>query len=453
MGIKDLIAATAPAAVLIGLAGTALPAAAASPLDKIDHFVIIYLENRSFDSMFGSFPGADGLAQAGSAAIQTDRNGKPYETLPPVINTNLTPPAPDSRFPTALPNKPFDIAPYVPMNEKTGDLIHRFYTNQVQINGGRNDRFAAWSDAGGLTMGHYDARNTEQWRLAQHYTFADHFFMGAFGGSFLNHFWLVCACTPVYPDGPESLRSTFDANGTVTKDGALTPDGYAVNTMQTRFQPHSAAITDPAKLLPPQTLPTIGDRLSEKGISWAWYSGGWNDALAGHPPASFQFHHQPLAYFQQFGDGTPARAEHLKDYTDFEAVIATGKLPTVVFYKPVGELNEHPGYSEIVSADNHLADIMGRLEHSPQWAKMAVIIVPDENGGFWDHVAPPAGDRWGPGTRIPAIIVSTHAKKGFVDHTVYDTTSILTTLEHRFGLAALGERDAKGHDLANAFEP
>jgi phospholipase C len=435
---------------------TALAAAPAlagdSPLAGIDHFVVIYMENRSFDSMFGLFPGANGLANAGSAAIQVDRNGKPYDVLPPVIDTNLTPPAKDPRFPDALPNRPFDIGQYVPLTQKTGDLIHRFYTNQLQIDGGKNDLFVAWSDAKALTMGYYDASNTEQGRLAKAYTLADNFFQGAFGGSFLNHFWLVCACTPRYEHAPQALVATFDSQGGLIKDGAVTPDGYAVNTIQSSFQPHDPKITDPALLLPPQSAPTIGDRLSEKGISWAWYSGGWNDAVAGKADPLFQFHHQPLAYFKQFGDGTAARAEHLKDYVDLEKAIADGTLPTVVFYKPIGELNEHPGYSEIADADEHLGKLIAKLEQSPHWSSTAVIITPDENGGSWDHVAPPKGDRWGPGTRIPTIIVSPHAKKGFVDHTEYDTTSILTTLEHRFDLKPLGERDAQGHDLSNAFE-
>ena len=123
----------------------------------------------------------------------------------------------------------------------------------------------------------------------------------------------------------------------------------------------------------------------------------------------------------------------------------------MAFYKPIGELNQHPGYAEVQAGDRHVGEIIDRLKRSPQWPTTAVIITWDENGGFWDHVAPPAGDRWGPGTRIPTLVVSPLARKGFIDHTQYDTTSILATLEHRFGLAPLGERDAKAHDLTPAF--
>jgi phospholipase C len=89
------------------------------------------------------------------------------------------------------------------------------------------------------------------------------------------------------------------------------------------------------------------------------------------------------------------------------------------------------------SGDAHIASVVEQLQTSPQWAHMVVIVTYDENGGFWDHVAPPKGDRWGPGTRIPAIIISPFAKKGTVDHTPYDTTSILRLITRRFALPTL----------------
>lgn len=419
-------------------------------LDKIRHIVVIYLENHSFDNLYGQFPGANGLTQASNGAPQTDLTGKPYTILPPVMNTEHKPAEVDKRFPSDLPNKPFLINRYVPADQKTGDLVHRFYQNQAQINGGHNDRFAAISDAGGLVMGYYEGRNLPLWKYAEKYTLADNFFQGAFGGSFLNHFWLICACTPRYEHAPAEVAAVLDAEGKLLKDGAVTPDGYAVNTLQPATAPIKPGTT-PAKRLPPQTMPNIGDRLSEKGISWAWYAGGWNDALAKHPGENFQYHHQPFGYFSRYAEGTQERAAHLKDAADFLKNITEGQLPSVSFYKPIGELNEHPGYADVMAGEQHIADLLARIERSPQWQDIAVIITYDENGGFWDHVAPPLKDRWGPGTRVPAIIVSPYAKRGFVDHTEYDTTSILKLIETRFGLPSLGERDAKASDMANAF--
>ena len=91
----------------------------------------------------------------------------------------------------------------------------------------------------------------------------------------------------------------LDTNGMMTKDGAVTPDGYVINTSFSVNAPHPKT-ADPATLVPNQTMPNIGDRLNDKDLSWAWYSGGWNDALAGNPDPLFQFHHQPFAFFANY---------------------------------------------------------------------------------------------------------------------------------------------------------
>jgi len=264
-------------------------------------------------------------------------------------------------------------------------------------------------------------------------------------------------------------------------DGRVTPDGYLVNTSQPPYQPSgippapegSLELADPAKNpVPPQTAKTVGDTLSAKGVSWAWYAGGWNAALADgrrdakakreiiyhNAPGSpnFQPHHQPFNYYARFAPGTADRAQHLKDGAELLADIDAGRLPHVAFYKPQGRLNEHPSYTDIMSGDEHIAALLERLSKSPQWPRMAVIVTYDENGGFWDHVPPPSGegwgDRWGPGTRIPTIVVSPFAKKRYVDKTQYDTTSILKLITRRFGLEPLpGVREGAG-DLTNAFD-
>ncbi|HJT08640.1 MAG TPA: acid phosphatase [Stellaceae bacterium] len=442
---------------LIGLTLTACtvassPHGAASPgLTKLDHIVVVYLENRSFDNLFGEFPGANGLRNAGTKATQVDLAGKPYATLPPVMDTAKTPPVPDERFPRNLPNKPFLIDQYIGLEDKDPNLTHLWYQQQAQIDGGRMDKFAAISNAGGLVMGYHDGSKTKLWQYAKEFTLADNFFHAAFGGSFLNHFWTICACTPVFPNAPADVVAKEAADGGMIKDGEVTPDGYAVNTLFSVYAPHPAK-ANTAKLLPPQTLPTIGDRLSEAGVSWTWYSGGWNAALAGNFSHAFQFHHQPFAYFKNYGDGTAARRQHLKDEADLVADIGKGVLPAVVFYKPVGEENEHPGYANVTAGDEKITAIIERIRHSPLWARTAIIVTYDENGGFWDHVAPPKLDRWGPGVRVPTVIISPWAKRGFVDHSLYDTTSILKLIEERFGLRPLAERDARANGLDNAFD-
>lgn len=444
--------------LLLGLVLTAC-AEASSPrtappqagLRRLDHIVVIYLENRSFDNLFGLFAGASGLANAGAKVTQVDLAGKPYATLPPVMDTGKNPPVPDPRFPRDLPNWPFLIDRYIGLEDKDPNLTHLWYQQQAQIDGGKMDRFAAVSNAGGLVMGYHDGTKIKLWRYAEKFTLADNFFHAAFGGSFLNHFWTICACTPVFPNAPASIVAQEKADGSMLKDGEVTPDGYAVNTLFSVYAPHPAK-ADAAKLLPPQTQPTIGDRLDEKGVSWAWYSGGWNEALAGRFVHAFQFHHQPFAYFKNYGDGTAAKREHLKDEDDLVAGIVKGALPAVVFYKPVGEENEHPGYANVATGDEKVAEIVEKIRNSPLWASTAIIVTYDENGGFWDHVAPPKLDRWGPGVRVPTVVISPFAKRHFVDHTFYDTTAILKLIENRFSLRPLGERDARANGLDNAFE-
>jgi phospholipase C len=241
-----------------------------------------------------------------------------------------------------------------------------------------------------------------------------------------------------------------------------------VNTLQAPYQPSAInppdgdpRLADPqAKTrLPPQTARTIGDALSEKNISWAWYAGGWNRALAdraliyNNGRVNFQAHHQPFNYFERFAPGTPDRADHLRDGDNLLRDIDAGTLPQVAFYKPQGNLNEHPGYAEILSGDRHIASIIARIQKNAKlWRTTAIIVTYDENGGFWDHVAPPSGDRWGPGNRVPAIIVSPFAKKRHVDHTLYDTTSIIKFITRRFDLAPLPGVRANVGDLTEAFE-
>jgi len=472
-------------------------------LSKIKTIVVIYAENRSFDHLYGLFPGANGIANAtAEQKTQLDHDGAPLPYLAIFDHHGR----PDPRFPQ-MPNGPFQIdAPPINMafDKILPSPIHAFYHNREQINGGKNNMFVAISNLGGWVMGYFDGRQLRMRQWAKEYTLADNFFMGAFGGSYLNHHLLICACTPRHEEPADSMRARLDVNGKLDKKpespsakngpvqvystggGQVSPDSYSVNTTQPPYQPsgippESEANRDWANPkgtaqrgvpLPPQSSRTIGDTLSAKDLTWAWYAGGWNLALADgrQPPQEkrkiiytadddspyFVPHHQPFNYFARFAPGTRDRAAHLKDGEDFLRDIDAGTLPQVSFYKPVGRLTQHPSYTDLSSGDQHIADLLERLRRSPQWSEMAVIVTYDENGGFWDHAAPPTGpgwsDRWGPGSRIPAIIVSPYAKRGHVDNTPYDTTSILKFITRRFELEPLpGVRENAG-DLTAAFD-
>src|SRR6478735_1688163 len=451
-GAGALALAVSPAFASASATPEAATPIAVRPIEKIKHVIVIYQENWSFDSLYGLFPGANGLANAGAAANQVDKNGIPYETLPQPIDTTAKPPAPDERFPADLPVGPFNAADYIPADEETGDLVHRFYQEQYQIDGGKMDKFVAWTDAAGFTMSYYDATAMPQGLLAQQFTLADNCFHAAFGGSFLSAQWLVAAASPTWPDAPKKMVAVLGDDGIMITDGVVTPDGYAVNTCFPVKGPYPSSITDPSMLLPEQTNPTIGDRLNDAGISWAWYSGGWDDAVAGHPDPSFQFHHQAFAYYKNYSLGSPGQKAHLKDENDFIAALQSGDLPSVSFLKAIGTDNEHPGYSTLAAGQQWTADMVSAVQASSVWDECAIIIGYDDNGGRWDHVAPPRVDAWGPGSRVPMIIISPYSKKGFVDHTPYDTTSILKFIETRWNLEPLTSRDANAYDLSNAFD-
>jgi phospholipase C len=529
----------------------ALPAVASAhddhALRQVKHIVVIYEENHSFDNLYGGWEGVQGLRQADRAhTTQVNQAGTPYTCLlqddvnlasPPLSPTchDATTATPfDSHF----RNAPFQIDDFIAPEDTTcpppgdfsmpngylkgtglpggctRDLVHRYYQEQYQLDGGKQDRYVTGSDAVGLTMGTYDTRALPIYRYLHapghpSYAIADRFFQAAFGGSFLNHQWLVAAATPTYPNAPAALHSIVDAQGMPTsyplyktadvKDnpltavcGGSTPAGlgcgdYAVNTIQPPWQPFSSPT---ATMLPPQTAPTIGDRLSAKGVDWAWYSGGWSNAngdvgapgwtngngptcsdphaVAGSPFPNcpdklFQFHHQPLNYFASFAPGTAARAAHLRDETEFEALAQDSgrrcQLKPVSIVKPAGEENEHPGYASEATGSDHLVDLLSTIGASRCAKDTMVIVTYDEFGGQWDHMSPPgqggtpgAHDVWGPGTRIPALVLSPHLRGRFVvDDTQYDTTSIAATIERRFGLEPLSSRDAAVNDLSSVF--
>jgi acid phosphatase len=528
------VLATAAVTTTFTLAGAPSAAAAAAGAHKGDHarrvvgpykhLVVIYEENHSFDNLYGGWGRVDGQKVDGlqrarpRTTVQRAQDGTPYRCLlqddvnltsPDPLPTTCTDPAhgvPASAF----RNRPFTIDDYIKPQDTTcpapgvsaangvkkgagepggctRDLVHRFYQEQYQIDRGRQDRYVTGSDAVGLTMGHYDTKQLPIYRYlhakgAPNYVVADHFFQAAFGGSFLNHQYLVAARAPIDTDpaavsgGTGDLHSVVDTNGfpndsyplykptTKVADKQLTQacgpaanravacGDYAVNTIQPASQPRGSGAVLP--LVDTTKYPTIGDRLMAAGVSWSWYSGGWNAAAAGRPGPLFQYHHQPLNYFSSFAPGQPGRA-HLRDEDQFFRAAHDGTLPIVSFVKPYGAENEHPGYASEQNGSDHLVKLLKAVTSGPEADDTLVVVTYDEFGGQWDHVPPPGvhsptggvHDAFGPGTRIPTLIVSTSLRRSGVDHTVYDTTSILATIERGLGLAPLSSRDARVADL------
>jgi phospholipase C len=417
---------------------------------KIQHLIIIFQENWSFDSIYGTFPNVDGLANAKPEnTTQIDLEGKAYPSLLKCVNADTG--VVYTEIPKNLPNAPFDLSKYMPMKLKTGDLIHQFYQEQLQINGGRMNRFAAWSDAGGFVMSYFDISKTRMGALSRQFTLCDQWFHSCYGGSMCGVLWLFSAQMPVYPKAPKKLVSTVLPSGIMAQDGLVSPDGFAINDMQPFFWPY--VVNTPEELrMAPQTYKTIGDLLSEKKVSWKWYAEGWDRAVRNDPDPTFAFHHQAPVYFQQFGPDTDARKEHLFDLAQFYVDLKQGQLPAVSFIRSTDLNSQHPGIGGLLKGLDWCADLIETIQKSSSWADCAIIVTYDENGGRWDHVTPPVVDAFGPATRVPATIISPFAKKNFVDHTQYETVSILKFIEERWELPSLSTRDAKANNILNAFD-
>jgi acid phosphatase len=533
------------------------PKAAKGPLKGAKHLVVIYEENHSFDNLYGNWGSVKGKHVVGRSdataahTTQLSQTGAPYLCLMQ-NDVNLTSPPQTSRssctpekvtFPDAstasynshFANAPFRIDDFIGPQDKTcppldnlfafpngvskaspppgaraggctRDLVHKFYQEIYQLNGGKQNRYLTGSDAVGLTMGYYDTKQLPLYKYlhgkkAPHYVLADHFFQGAHGGSYLNHQYLIAAQPPQWSAAPAAAHSVLDSSGGVHAAPLYKPTGPVVDGNVTQVCGAAATANGQAcgdwtvNTSLPATQPTsnyapqiplvddtkldlnIGDRMSDAGVSWAWYSGGWDNA-AGNvggrgytngngttcsdpnsvpappdssgiggapycPNVTFQQHHQPFAYYSRYAPATTGRAKHLKDEKDFLFQARTGHLPKVSFVKPIGEENEHPGYASEPDGSDHLVELIKAIEHGPDGKNTLIVVTYDEFGGQWDHVSPPglgtkgAHDLFGPGTRVPALVIGRPLVRSTVDHKVYDTTSIIATIEKAYGLKPL----------------
>jgi phospholipase C len=564
-------------------------------INQVNHVVVIYQENWSFDGLFGQYPGANGLrfntplSVAGTAPDgtpiypQVDFSGTVVATMPPPTNAGYVPFTSSLYTGTSMPAQFFNLAdfdgnngtppttgnvPWADANTITNDITHRFVHEQLQIDGGRLDQHIFWSDTSGgatapgpnppagaamagdfpaggnmnaLSVSGVDgfAQNLPTTQLALQYVLCDNCFQSAFGGSFLNHQFLIAAQAPVWPAAQTipytpttgGLAGIFNPTApyppnpammdipliptsatTTNSDGSLSPtaaglpvvfaanpgpgaasagnvvttsnDGnwdlqltngglyspanvggnyFCVNTMQPPFPPTSGSTPANyngsnnvvAKFVPPQTHPTIGSLLDGANVPWKWYAEGWNAMDVAYTPGSltatpnppsinFQYHHQPFNYFAAFDPSTHLayRNAHLQDLDNIYSDLSAGTLPNVSFVKFAGDDNEHPGYASLLRSETAVYNLVKAIQASPNWADTVIIITYDEFGGRFDHVPPPVIDHFGPGHRIPMVIVSPFAKFRYIDHTQYETVSILSFIEHRWKLAPLTARDA-----------
>jgi phospholipase C len=265
---------------------------------------------------------------------------------------------------------------------------------------------------GRLALGYRDGRDIPYyWNLADQYVLYDHFFSSAAAGSFLNHvYW-----------------TTGSAGG-----------GYD------RFPPGGL-----------RNLPTIFDRLEAAGVSWKFYVQNYDPRLnfrtLSHFPGNraSQVIWVPLLNMPRFLDD-PNLFKHIVNLDEYYRDLADGTLPAVSYIAPSGP-SEHPP-SNLQSGQAFVRSLINALVASPEWRSSAFLLAYDDWGGWYDHVKPPRVDKYGYGLRVPAILVSPYARRGFVDHTTLDFTSILKFIEQNWGLAPLAKRDARAQSIASGFD-
>src|SRR3989454_8485486 len=229
-----ILCAAALAALLAACAGLGTePRGDRAP---IDHVVVLFLENRSFDHLFGTYPGADGLANY--TGRQVDRSGVTYATLPQPLGRDGKP---DPRFPADLPNAPFPLLRFVQPFDLTNNPVHRFYHMQRQYGAGADGvamgKWVAEGTSGGITMGFYDrAASPVQWRLADEFVLLRRSFQSVPGGSVRHHHFLITAAVAHVGDDPED-RAVAGPDGAITKDREGSPDGFVVNKPDPPYPP------------------------------------------------------------------------------------------------------------------------------------------------------------------------------------------------------------------------
>jgi len=232
------------------------------------------------------------------------------------------------------------------------------------------------------------------------------------------------------------------------------PDGRPANP----FTPHPAADGSDFVFIPPSDVRTIGDLLIAKNVSWKYYGGGYNDAVAGRPNA-FCPVCNPMQYVTSIMADPAVRTAHTKDVLDLFTDIANDTLPSVSFVKPSGLVDGHPLSSKLNLFEAFLRNIVERIEGKPElFAKTAILVTFDEGGGYYDSGFIQPVDFFGDGPRVPLLVISPRTRGGRVVHTYYDHVSILKFIERNWRLLPITDRSRDNlpnpiMDEANPYVP
>jgi len=378
------------------------PATVAAARDRIKHVVFLIKENRTFDTMFGTYPGADGATQGQTCDGQT--------------------------------------MPLGHAADRVNDAGHSFADGIAAINGGKMDCF---NPIGFVQYQQADIPN--YWSYAQHFTLMDRFFSSIYGPTGVEHLWTFASQSDRFVD--HERPGQF---GTGRREFCDDPSelAFSLPKLDRAGQEHlyqleeqGAAGAEAIQALyrprwPCTDVAVLPDRLDAAGLSWKEYL-GQNEWV------------QPLRMvrhvrFSSMYDNVVTPAQFLRDARN-------DTLPAVSWLTPPFGQSDHPPAS-ICAGENWTVQYLNTLMQSPAWDSTAVIMTWDDFGGFYDHVPPPHVDLYGLGPRVPAIVISPYARAGSIDHTTYEFASVLRFIETIFDLPPLTSRDANAGDMLDAFD-
>jgi acid phosphatase len=360
---------------------------------------------------------------------------------------------------------------------------------------------------GGVAMGFYNMSTGDASffkKMADTYAIADNYHQPIMGGTTANYFALATADVSFYtknaqPDVPpakqiENTDARANTNNWFKEDGyrggsyvkCADPDEpgvagirnflnklpyqafnngncapdtyYMVNNMDPAYSPTGTALElGPDKfLLPPQTIPHIGDALTAANVSWKWYSGGRNDGK------NVDKEYCAMCDVPTFFTSTMTGSDKnkLQDLHQFYLDVKDEKtFPSVSIIAPYDSISGHPGYAVESSFDELVSDVLARVQSNPAlWKKTAILVTFDEGGGYYDSGYIQFIDFFGDGTRVPMLAISPYSKRGHVDHTYYDHASILKFIERNWALTPLSQRSRDNlpnpvTDKANPYVP
>ncbi len=368
----------------------------------IKHVVFVIKENRTFDNMFGRFPGANGVT------VGIDR-GEP---------------------------RPLTLA----LDAIPEDIKHCYRCALQAWNEGEMDGFATISEAADLYA--YTQYLPEDlpnyWHWAREYVLGDNFFASAHGPSFPNHLYTIAAQSGGTHENPiqdnDLLRERHRGTGLFK--------AWGCDSIEEAYVPVEDREGNVKNLPPCFDFITEADLLMEAGIPWSYYSA-----------TNMQNGYLWSAYdaIRHIREDPDIWQNHVFPVDDFVRQAREGLLQPVTWVTPRFELSEHPEYS-MCHGENWTTEIVNALMEGPQWETTAIFLTWDDYGGFYDHVPPPQVDGFGFGVRVPLLIISPYAKRGYVTHELGEFSSVLRFVEDNFGLTQLTHRDRDATPLLSAFD-